>query len=77
MSCTSRIGVRRVAAAAGCWLVVTWPLGPWRDLTYRTTGSASHFLYLWSAGMMHIALCPKMISQGSNFLVAAVWPMVF
>ena len=66
-----------MAPAAGWWLVVTWPLGPWHGLTFRAAGSASHFLYLWSAGMMRIALCPKMISQGSNFLVAPVWRMVF
>lgn len=75
MSCTSQN--RCLTRGTGCWPVVTWPLGPWHGLTFRAAGSASHFLYLWSAGMMRIALCPKMISQGSNFLVAPVWPMVF
>lgn len=55
-----------VAAASGLWPIVTWPQGPWRDLTHRATGSVSQCLFLWSAGMKVVASCPKMDRQGSD-----------
>lgn len=48
-----------VATALGWWLLVTKPVRPWHDLTFKATGFGSQSLFLRSAGMKVVPLLPK------------------